>query len=245
MSTDFGFAQTPEEIESMMNEIKLDENFVYGCDFNQDKDIAFQNALTGLTMTANELRTNKGKNVINPSDLLTMVKELKYKKGNRYTVLLYLPINRIFDIISKSHSDILSQNKPSQSSLPENTSLRDPEEEQKVKSVPDRQPDMTHSIRPQTPVSADIIQTLCSQDNWIEIKGLLTAYKSEGKISTVGNVLSYAEVPEDAYAILMDDMGGILSILSPKNRGSQINYRTNQADNETKHSNCKFIFWYK
>lgn len=244
-SSVFGYAQTPEEIESKMDEIKLDESYVYGEDFNDDKDIAFQNALTELTTYSNELRAEKGKDILNSSDLLTVAKELKYQRGNRHTVLVYLPLSQMLEITSKSHSDVVAQNMPSQSSLANTTTQQKIEQEQKFTFVPNKQPEATQSAPIQTQLPDDIMQTLCSQDNWMEIKGFLTTYKGEGRISSVGNVLSYAEVPDDAYAILMDDMGGILSILSPKNSETRINYRTNQTDSETNHSNCKFIVWYK
>lgn len=244
-SSVFGYGQTPEEVESKMDEIKLDESFVYGEDFNDDKDIAFQNALTELTSYANELRAEKGKDILNASDLLTVVKELKYQRGSRHTVFVYLPMSQMLGITSKSHSDVVAQNVPSQSSQTNTTVQQKIEQEQKFTFVPNKQPEATQPVPIQTQLPDDIMQTLCSQDNWMEIKGFLTNYKKEGKISSIGNVLSYAEVPDDAYAILMDDMGGILSILSPKNSTTRINYRTNQTDSETNHSNYKFIVWYK
>ncbi|MBD5268367.1 MAG: hypothetical protein HDS45_02040 [Bacteroides sp.] len=245
LSSVFGYAQTPEEIESKMNEIKLDESYVYGEDLNNDKDIAFQNALTELTTYANELRAGKGKDILNSSDLLTVVKELKYQKGSRHTVLVYLPLSQMLGMASKSHSDIVAQNAPSHSSQANITPQQKVEQEQKFTFVPNKQPEATQPVQIQTQLPDDIMQTLCSQDNWLEIKGILTNYKREGKISSIGNVLSYAEVPDDAYAILMDNMGGILSILSPKNSATRINFRTNQTDSETNHSNYKFIVWYK
>lgn len=244
-ATTIGFSQTPEEIESKMDEIRADGNCVYGESSGDDKDIAFQNALNDLTLSANEMRAVKGKDVITSSDMLTVVKELRYQKGSRHTVLVYLPMSQMLGITSKSHSDIVAQgvpSQPSQSSVPLQQKI---EQEQKFTFVPNRQPETTQPAPIQTQLPDDIMQTLCSQDNWVEIKGFLTSYKGEGKITSVGNVLSYAEVPEDAFAILMDEMGGILSILSPKNSANRINYRTNQADNETNHSNCKFIVWYK
>ena len=245
LSSVFGYAQTPEEIESKMDEIKLDESYVYGEDFNDDKDIAFQNALTELTTYANELRAGKGKDILNSSDLLTVVKELKYQKGSRHTVLVYLPLSQMLGMTSKSHSDVVAQNAPSHSSQANVAPQQKIEQEQKITFVPNKQPEATQPVPIQTQLPDDIMQTLCSQDNWMEIKGFLTTYKREGKISLIGNVLSYTEVPDDAYAILMDDMGGILSILSPKNSATRINYRTNQTDSETNHSNYKFIVWYK
>lgn len=240
-----GFAQTPEEIESKMDEIRADENCVYGESSGDDKDIAFQNALNDLTLSANEMRAVKGKDVITSSDMLTVVKELRYQKGSRHTVLVYLPMSQMLGITSKSLSDVVAQSVPSQPSQSSVPSQHKIEQEQKFTFVTNGQAETTHPANIQTQLPDDIMQTLCSQDNWMEIKGFLTTYKGEGRISSVGNVLSFAEVPDDAYAILMDDMGGILSILSPKNSENRINYRTNQTDSETNHSNCKFIVWYK
>jgi hypothetical protein len=238
----FGLAQSPDEIESKMNEIKLDENYIFGEDFNDDKNIAFQNALTELTTYANELRAEREKDILNSSDLLTVVKELRYQRGGRHTVLVYLPLGQILGMTSKSHSDIVAQATPTQ---PIDSLQQKIGQGQNYTIIPAIQSGGVQSVPIQNQLPNDIMQTLCGQDNWVEIKILLTTYKHDGRISSVGNVLSYEEVPDDAYAILMDDMGGILTILSPKNSKKQINYRTNQADSETNYSNCKFIVWYK
>ncbi len=247
------YAQSPYEIEGQMDEIKLNENMIYGEDFNANKDIAYDNALSELLTYANELRVEKGKEVIKTSDLQPWVKELRYTKGSRYIVLVYMPLSQMFSLTSKSRADIVSQAAPNQSSqnnaLENETDVK-PESETRFTFVPNNSNSngvvtTSENISHPVPLSNDILDTLCSQDNWVEIKGFLITYKKEGKISSVGNVLSYAEVPEDAYAILMDEMGGILSILSPKNSEKRINYRTNQEDNETNYSNCKFIVWYR
>lgn len=245
------FAQSAHEIQTRMDEVKLDESLVYGEDLNDDRDMAFQNALIELTTYSNELRMERGLGVITTSDLLTAIKELKYQTGSRHTVLVYLPMDQMLDIVSKSPAEVVSTDTTSE--LRQDTpsqGTQNGSHEERAYFVPDRQQGASNvsnnnASNNQTPLPDDITQTLCGQDNWLEIKGFLTAYKRDGRIRSVGNVLTYAEVPEDAYAILMDDMGGILSILSPKNSKTRINYRTNQVDNESNHSDCKFIVWYK
>lgn len=240
------FAQSADEIQTKMDEVKLDESLVYGEDLNDDKDMAFQNALIELTTYSNELRLERGLGVITTSDLQTVVKELKYQTGSRHTVLVYLPMNEMFSIVSKSPAEFVFADTASESRQdPPSQGSQNSSQEESAYFVPNRQQGTSNASNNQTPLPDDITQTLCGQDNWTEIKGFLTAYKRDGKIRSVGNVLSYAEVPDDAYAILMDDMGGILSILSPKNSKTKINYRTNQVDDESNHSNCKFIVWYK
>lgn len=241
-------AQTPEETEAQMDEIKLNESMIYGEDFNDDKDMAYGNALSELLITANELRAEKGSSLLNASDLQPVVKELRYSKGGRYVVMVYLPVAQMYALTSKSHSDVVSGGNSDRISQKNSLEPSRPaaESERKHVFVPEKS-----VSQPATTASSiyngtdDILDILCEQDNWIEIKGFLSAFKKEGKISLTGAVTSASEVPEDAFSILIDDMGGILSILSPKNSASRIDHRTNQPDNESNHSNCKFIVWYK
>lgn len=236
-------AQSPDEIESKMDEIKLDDSFIYGEDYNENKDLAYQNALSELLSSINELRSEKNSTLITTSDLQPIVKELRYTKGTKNLSFLYLPLSQAFSLTPKAKLDNASNNgdpanRPAQIIEPKKI-----EEKPKFTFVPDKPtaPILTAT----TPVNTDILETLCGQDNWVEIKGFLTTFKREGRIKETGNCLFYSEVPDDAYSILMDDMGGILSIMSPKNSPNRINHKTNQTDNENNHANCKFIVWYK
>lgn len=236
-------AQSPDEIESKMNEIKLNDSFIYGEDYNENKDMAYLNALSELLSSINELREEKNIALINTSDLQPIVKELRYTKGTKNLSFLYLGLTQALSLTPKAKPDDVSitgnpANRPNQIIEPKKE-----EEKPQFTFVPDK---------PTAPVTAaltqsnkDILESLCSQDNWVEIKGFLTEFKNEGIIKATGNCLSYSEVPDDAYSILMDEMGGILSILSPKNSPDRINHKTNQTDNENNHPNCKFIVWYK
>lgn len=215
-------AQSSEDIESQMDLIKLDETMIYGEAYNDVKENAYRNAMGELMITANELRSDKGLELLTPSILQSVVKELQYSKSGRYAVLLYMPISHMMSLSNRSYSDLSGQ----------------------VQTLTEQQSTLTSSAIFQFG-SDEILDTLCSQDNWVEIKGFLSSFKAKGKISSTGAVTMASEVPEDACSILIDDMGGILSILSPKNESIQINYRTNQPDAETNYSNCKFIVWYK
>lgn len=235
-------AQSSEEIESQMDLIKLDETMVYGEAYNDEKDIAYGNAIGELLITANELRSEKGLDPLSPSNIKSVVKELQYSKGGRYVVLLYMPISRMMSLSSILQSDLADQGQ-TQITQQKAVSPEIKKEDRIITDKPTR-------ISPQASssslnVSDEILDALCGQDNWVEIKGFLSSFKAKGKISSTGAVTSVSEVPEDACSILIDDMGGILSILSPKNEATRINYRTNQPDTETNYSNCKFIVWYK
>lgn len=234
------FAQTSDEIEQKMDEIKMNESFIYGEDYNDDKDMAYQNALTELLSSINELRGDKGKGFIAVSDIQPILKELRYTKATRNVSFVYIPLNQAMSLTPKQKIDV-TQTESSSS----NTDIiqdRKQEETTKLTFVPNTPLSNNNVI---STSDESILEILCSQDNWTEIKGFLTSFKKDKKINETGNCLSFQEVPNDAYAILMDDMGGILSILSPKSFTQRVNHKTNQTDNENNHTNCKFIVWYK
>lgn len=236
------FAQSPEEIEKKMDEIKMDEAFIYGEDYNDNKDMAYQNALTELLSSINEMRGEKGKDYITVSDIQPILKELRYTKSTRNVSFLYIPINQALSLTPKQKIDVATTEP---NSTPNNNAIvqnQITEDNSKFTFVPNTPQPNNNAI---STSDKGILETLCSQDNWVEIKGFLTSFKKEGKIKETGNCLSYAEVPDDAYSILMDEMGGILSIMSPKTSPNRINHKTNQTDNENNHTNCKFIVWYK
>lgn len=235
-------AQSSDEIESQMDLIKLDDAMVYGEAYNDEKDIAFGNAMGELQITANELRAEKGLAPLSPSILKPVVKELHYTKAGRYVVLLYIPISRVMSLSGTSQSDMADQEQSQKT--PQKADSPETKKEDRLKTDEPTRISLQASSSSQN-VSDEILDALCGQDNWVEIKGFLSSFKAQGKIRSTGAVTSSSDVPEDACSILIDDMGGILSILSPKNRATRINYRTNQPDNETNYSNCKFIVWYK
>ena len=85
---------------------------------------------------------------------------------------------------------------------------------------------------------------LVTQDNFSEIKSFLSDMKRKGKIVETGAMDTLTGLPKDASLILIDELGGILAILSPANPQGRINYRTHKSDSENNY-NSKFIVWYK
>lgn len=237
------FAQTIEKIEAKMDKIKLDEKYIYGEDYSENKDIAYNNALIELLTTANEIRAERELEMLKSPDLQPVVRELRYNKGQRYIVFVYIPLSVMLEMNSKSHSDVVPSNvRPNKSESGLLTQAQSKPESNNSISGPNQPPTQLSEMKP---LSRDILMTIVGQDNWIEIRGFLSQYKKDGKIKETGNVQNFTEVPNDAYSILIDEMGGILSILSPKNGENRINCKTNKQDKETNYPNCKFIVWYK
>lgn len=238
LSSVIASAQSAEDTERLMNEIKMDETMLYGEDFNEDKGMASNNALYELLTYANELRTDREMPMLLATDLQIAVKEISYSKDGRNFVMVYLPMEEMLSLPKKKGY----ANKPSPtftSAAPTATPTPDPSNEPTAAPTPTR-----HTIKPIS-ASDDVIDILCGQDNWTEIKGFLTDFKGKGKIKDTGFCQTASEVPDDAYSILIDEMYGILAILSPRNSTNRINFRTNQPDSEQNYSNCKVIVWYR
>lgn len=224
--------RTVDDIKNQINQIKLDSEYIYAEGTGSDKNEAYNLALDELAIVANEIRISKGENEITSSDLIPILKELSYKRGEREAVFLYVEEKEVVSLNHSSHGNFVSH---------QNT-----ESTPGVVPTPANQPSSTVSNQENSvTLPNEITQRLCSQDNWIEIKGFLSEYKHSGKIKETGACKSPSEVPEDAYEILIDEFNGILAVLSPKNQLQRINFKTNRADSEANYPNCKVIVWYK
>lgn len=208
-------AQTANDVMAQMHAIKMDANYYYGESFDNDASLAYDSALQDLIVSANEARVEVGKAELAAADIIPLVKELKCQADGRVTVVVYISAKELMELENRNNAPA---------------------------AVTQQQPQLQQSsVAP----ADDLMQILCNQDGWIEIKGILKYYKNLGKIHETGNCFTSADLPDDAYAILIDEAYGILAILSPKNQSPRINYRTNKPDSETNHPDCKIIVWYK
>lgn len=92
--------------------------------------------------------------------------------------------------------------------------------------------------------AGEVEDFLVTQDNFSEIKSFLSDMKRKGKIVETGALDAISGLPKDASLILIDELGGILAVLSPVNPQGRINYRTHKLDSENNYKS-KFIVWYK
>lgn len=216
------YAQTPDAIRSEINSIKMNEKFIYGEGYDPDEPTARKKAIADLVTFSNEIRTERGLEELTDTDIQRLMKEMKYKKGQQCVVFVYAPFENILLQQPGTSSETSAEEKP-----PVYGAIYNP------------------TPAGESKISQGLLEILCNQDNWIEIKGFLTTYKQKGEITETGRCFSAREVPDDAYSILIDEMYGILSILSPKNSERRVNCKTNQPDSETNYSNCKVIVWYR
>lgn len=236
-----------------MDEIKLDATYVYGESFNSKADIAYDNSLTDLMISCNEIRIEKGSEQLKSSDLQPVAKEIRSFQNGQHTVFLYLSVDDMMKMQSKSRV-VMGNNSQSQSqahSQPhlqsnQNNSYTSSESHSQNSSltfVPSKPNNQQTTNVP--PLPSDILEALTIQNTWTELKPMIIHYKNLGKIMETGSTQQWDAVPNDAYAILFDADAGVLAFLSPKNDTDRLNYKTNSIDNIVNYSNCKFIVWYK
>lgn len=243
-------AQGPGGVEEEMNRIKLDMKYVFGEGSSDSKDDAYGIALADFVSVANEYRGNEGKAPIAAGSIQPMLRELVCTGDSRIQILLYMEYDKMMQLKGQDDGPKYTVGQPAQQQPAQPQPQAQPAPQPQPQQAQPQPEQKTLTFVPNqtaagTGLSKDMTLALCAQDNWMEVKGFLTDYKRGGFISATGAVTSASQVPDDAYAILIDGMGGILSILTPRNSGNRIDLRTNQSDNETNHSDCKFIVWYK
>ena len=227
-------------VEDSINLIKLDAGYVYGESYGTDRDLALEGALKDLAFYCNEIRNEAGKDSLAVSSLMANVRELVYCKAAKYTAVVYIPVEKMLSLTaSRPNAGRTNGDAAQTSHRPEPP--RRPEPPQK----PEKPEPPVRDMQLAGTALDELTRTLSTQDNLVEIKSFLSEFKKDGRVHTTGATTQVAEVPADAYSILFDGMGGVLSVLSPKAAGTQMNYRTNLEDNHSNHSNCKFIIWYR
>ncbi len=244
------YADTPDESEKKMDEIKLNAAFVYGESFNADADIAYGNSLTDLMIYCNEIRGEKGLTQLKSSDLQPVAKEIRSFKNGQYTVFLYISVEDMVKMQSKSRASVVGNNPQSQSQPQQASGQNNSIASSESQSQSDRFtfiPNKPENVQPSHAQSlpSDVLEALTIQNTWNELKPMIVHYKELGKITKTGNTQQWDSVPDDAYAILFDADAGVLAFLSPQNNSERLNYKTNRVDNIENYSNCKFIVWYK
>jgi len=230
--------QTSSDVIDKMNNVKLNESFIYGEGFHIKKDLAHDFAISEILSYAIELRFDNGNNEkLLPSDIQPIVKQLVHFDGNQYNVFLYVDRAQILSMSGHIEN-------------PKTLSSADYKTESKERAVQDNTQNSqvfkgTSLEERFAPLPNDILNTLCNQDNWVEIKGFLSAYKNKGIIKDYGFSSDISDIPFDSYRILIDRQYGILAFLAPKNSENRINIKTNKLDKESNYPNCAVIVWFK
>lgn len=254
-------AQTPAQIEEKMNNIKLDETYIFGEGSDADKNEAYQRALVDLLQIVNELRVGQKKEPLAQRDIQPRVEELTYTQGGITYTMLYINADKALALVPKksdgggNHGGN-GQNATTPAATPVATSAAIPAVTPAASPavIPAATPVVTPVATPAvTPAATPAATSQSVQDitdyvkklhTWIEVKGTLQQHVMERRIKA-GKASSLSEVPEDAVALLLNSYGDIVAVLSPSNAQQRTDLKTNKIYSESNSPNYSQIFWYK
>lgn len=225
-----GMAEEKNETKQKMLEIKLNDYFIFGEANNENKDIAYGEALEDLVAFANEIKDENYDGEISMKDILANVESLVYEEDERYEIIVYMPLKIVLE-------------KSNAKRAPKSTST-----EETVIVLNEPLPKINNNKKPEEKYvsvgKGEIEDFLITQENFSEIKNFLTEMKRQGKIRETGASESDTGLPLDANLIVMDELGGILTLLTPARENQRINYKTQEIDSVNNY-NSKFIVWYR
>lgn len=245
--------QNPAAVKDRINSVKLDAACLYAEVTHQDANLAYENALSELLLTVNDLRESNGKPVVQVSDLTGRVEQLEYKRGEKIVVFVYISANKALAIArGKIRGIVIGED---ESEVPSKLqTLESGKQSQAVSTRPVetelKQPDPAVSVS--EPVNAELkamaddeVARLVLQIEMVtDIKGFMDKFKTQGKVSSYGVAHSMEDIQDSAYLILYDRTWAIQTVLSPSFQGKRLNLRNNEADAVSKYRGYG-VFWYK
>ena len=231
------FADEPTETDFIR--IKQNEYFVSGEGRSVDKNSSYASAMQNLLLVINEERVYGGLDELRVPDVQPHVIEMLRSGSDGYHTLLYVSYDLAMEL-SSSQTDMASQGHVQPANPPA------PPANPPTPPVPPTTQSQNYTpANNYNEMPDEVMEALRIQNSWIELQGIMSEFKKQGKISTTGATRSFSEVPDDAYMILLDDIAEVIAILSPRQSTNRKDYRKNRPDNESNHLNCKTIVWYK
>ncbi|MCM1021936.1 MAG: hypothetical protein NC343_06720 [Muribaculum sp.] len=234
------------DVKDQINTIKLDENYLWAEGNDENKDIAFQNALYELVLMINEIRAADGKQPLESSHLSHLVETKSYPRGEKTNMFAYIAFDKAMAVEVRQNLGIVVGQKQESDSVATTTPAKtEPvvaQQQEKPASQPQAQkftfvPAGSANI---TSVTARI----CEYEMVTEANLTLKKYAADGTVKQYNRARSLAEIPSDAHLVLFDREHVIKAVLGPDNGSGRMNMRTQQPDNLNNYHQVAII-WYK
>ncbi len=239
-----------DSVKSKINDIKLDESYVYGEGTDDDKNIAYDNALQEITEIINEQRLMSGKCPIAQNDIVGRLSQYGYNRGEAQYIFLYVWLSEAMAIQPRESAE-LSVNIPVRDESPIPI---DAEEKPIVltahsdeKNAISNKDYLAPFVATQTAInspSQDFLSYLMEFTQITDLIKSLERFRDEGKISAVNTPKSLMEIPSDAFVVVYDREYTVKAIMSPSKDGQRTNYKTNLPDAIQNYHGCG-VLWYK
>lgn len=218
------------DIRDEINAIKLDENYLFADASDEDKNIAFDNALYDLLLLVNVMRVESSKPTLETSHLVNLVENKSYLRGEKTLSFVYILTEKAMSIMPKESLGIVvgTQQQPADS-VAAAPAKQTAQTEATAQKQPEQQQQQKYTFVANKDISSATAR-LCEYEMATEASLALKKYSSEGTISQFDRARSMSEIPADAYLLLFDRQHVIKAILGPDTGSGRMNMRTRQPD---------------
>lgn len=236
------------DVHDEINAIKLDEKYLFAEGTDEDKNIAFDNALYELLLLVNEVRTGDQKPVLETSHLVSVVEHKSYLRGEKTLSFVYITSEKARSLMPKQSLGIVVG--ADQQPAADSAAVATKPTVQPTAAATQQQPAQQPAQHPQKfnfVAGKDITSAtarLCEYEMATEANMALKRYNAEGTVSQFGRARSMAEIPADAYLLLFDREQVIKAILGPDTGSGRTNMRTRQPDALSNYHQVAVI-WYR
>lgn len=240
-------------VRGRINSVKLDAAYLYAEVTHQDVNLAYESALSELLLAVNDLRESNGKPVVQVNDLTGRVKQLEYKRGEKFVVFVYVLADKALAIVrGKSRGIVIGEDEAEVLSVPQKLESEEQSQAVSTRSVETERKQSDSAIVAPEPVNAElkamaddeVARLVLQIEMVIDIQGFMDKFKTQGKVSSYGVAHSMEDIQDGAYLILYDRTWAIKTVLSPSFQGKRLNLRNNEADAVSKYRGYG-VFWYK
>lgn len=240
--------------QSEINEIKLDERYIYGEYSDADENLAYEGALAYFLLDVNSYRIDSGQKPLQTSDVVARVKTIKQKMGEKCYCMVYADYEEMMSIAPKD-DDVVVEVEQTSISTVATTQEEDSEEDSLSISQGNSSFEITSSNENDDDSESQTVDY--SEYNQIntylfelkmakDVIDNLKHFKQKGMITDMGLVDS-SIVPNDALILVFETEHGALvlkRILSPIKDGKRVNILTGHEDEMLNYPKGQML-WYK
>jgi hypothetical protein len=215
------FAQS-DDIKRQINDIKMNDNYVYGEAGNKDEALAYNLAIKDLMETL-ALQAPE----IEEYNVKERIQKLSYDRGDIKNVFVYLCLSNV-----ASQEDSPTIDEPpvdiSFDSIDVNTATVVIETDVVETDV----------------FASDIIRAVLEREMMDDVYRYLNMKQKEGRVSRFEVAKNLEEIPDNAIVVLFDKTFSISAVLSQMTDGKRTNLRNHLPDNILNYSGHG-VLWYE
>lgn len=207
-----------QDIKQQINQIKLDENFVYGEAENKDESIAYKMAVNDLKSTLTIIGGPMARK-INEPDFCNHIQMLSYERGELKNVFVYVQLVETTAKIAELPKTIDNNEGKVVTSKPEMVVMKEDD------------------------FTTDIIRGIMEREMVDDVYRYLESQQTAGVVKSVKIARSLEEIPDDAIIIIYDKSYSVAAVLLQQHDKQRANALTRKPDNIRNYSGHGVLYF--